>query len=120
LYILDIINGRGSPKVTKSWFHDIANATTATSVCARGAISVVPNFGYQSGWWIPPRGGKIYQLVDDQAFTALGTYDQATYVIPGLNATIVYQSSFPVHHGELFYNRQEFATAIALALALKV
>jgi len=116
LYILDNINGNGGPKVPAGWFHDIAKGSTSTGIRAPGAIDDAPNFGYQTGWWTLPRGADKYQLGDDLAFTALGTYDQAIYVIPGLNTTIAMQSSFPVHYPELFYYGQEFATAVALAL----
>ncbi|KAJ5941543.1 beta-lactamase/transpeptidase-like protein [Penicillium verrucosum] len=116
LYILDNINGKGGPKVPAGWFHNIAKGSTSTGIRAPGAIDIIPSFGYQTGWWTLPRGGDKYQLGDDFAFAALGTYDQAIYVIPGLNATIAMQSSFPVSYPELFYHGQEFATAVALAL----
>ncbi|KAH6691091.1 beta-lactamase/transpeptidase-like protein [Leptodontidium sp. MPI-SDFR-AT-0119] len=117
LFIIDSFRGHGGPKVPRGWFESIAKGSTAKGIRAPGAIDVVPNFGYQTGWWIPPRGSKkVYALGNDGTFTALGTYDQAIYVIPGLNATIVLQSAYPVHSGLLFYYGQEFATAVALAL----
>lgn len=116
MFILDKVNKKGGPRVSSHWFDEIAMATTSTGIRAPGAISVAPNFGYQTGWWTLPRGGDHYQLGDDHAFAALGTYGQAIYIIPGLNVTIGYQSSYPIHYGELFFYGQEFATAIALAL----
>ncbi|KPM39409.1 hypothetical protein AK830_g7140 [Neonectria ditissima] len=116
LFVLDAFDGDGGPAVAKSWFHDISAASTSTGVRAPGAIAVVPNSGYQTGWWTMPRGGKTYQLGDDDGFAALGTYDQTIYVVPGMNTTIVLQSSYPVHHADLFYYGQQFATAASLAL----
>lgn len=46
---------------------------------------LVPEFGYELGWWPPPRGGAEYTLGDDGTFAALGTYNQAVHVVPGAN-----------------------------------
>ncbi|KAI3572715.1 beta-lactamase/transpeptidase-like protein [Fusarium oxysporum f. sp. albedinis] len=116
LFILDAFNGNGGPRVPKRWFQDISAASTSKGIRAPGAIDIVPGFGYQTGWWTTGRGAKKYQLGDDGGFAALGTYDQAVYVIPGINTTIVLQSDYPVHYPDLFYYGQQFATAAGLAL----
>ncbi|CAG9955451.1 unnamed protein product [Clonostachys rosea f. rosea IK726] len=116
LFVLDVFIGRGGPRVPDRWFQDISAASTSTGVRAPGAIDIVPHSGYQTGWWTMPRGGKKYQLGDDGGFAALGTYDQAIYIIPGMNTTIAMQSSYPVHYPDLFWYGQQFATAASLAL----
>ncbi|KAH7111649.1 beta-lactamase/transpeptidase-like protein [Dactylonectria estremocensis] len=116
LFVLDSFNGRGGPRVPAGWFDDISAASTSTGIRAPGHIDAVPNSGYQTGWWTMPRGGKRYQLGDDGGFAALGTYGQAIYIIPGINTTIVMQSSYPIHFPDLFYYGQQFATAASLAL----
>lgn len=117
-FVNDNLKGHGGPKVPEGWFESISKGTTAIGIHGAGNISVVPGFGYQNGWWIPPRssGKGKYLLGDDGAFAALGTYDSAIYVIPGLNTSIAYQANYPVHTGDLFYYGQEMATAIALQL----
>ncbi|KAI8716767.1 Beta-lactamase domain-containing protein [Fusarium sp. LHS14.1] len=119
LFILDNLNGVGGPKVPRGWFNAIAAGSTNTGVRAPGAIAVVPASGYQTGWWTMPRGGKKYQLGDDDGFAALGTYDQAIYVIPKMNMTVALQSSFPVHYPDLFYYGQQFVRSASLALKRK-
>ncbi|EEU43799.1 uncharacterized protein NECHADRAFT_82956 [Fusarium vanettenii 77-13-4] len=119
LFVLDNLNGVGGPKVPRGWFNAIAVGSTSTGVRAPGAIAVVPASGYQTGWWTMPRGGKKYQIGDDDGFAALGTYDQAIYVIPKMNMTVVLQSSFPVHYPDLFYYGQQFVTSASLALKRK-
>lgn len=116
MFILDAFNGNGGPRVPKQWFHDISTASTSKGVRKPGAIDIVPGFGFQSGWWTTTRGGKTYQIGDDGGFATLGTYDQAVYVIPGINTTIVLQSDYPVHYPNLFAFGHQFATAASLAL----
>ncbi|KAJ4111407.1 hypothetical protein BFJ63_vAg14656 [Fusarium oxysporum f. sp. narcissi] len=116
MFILDAFNGNGGPRVPKQWFHDISSASSSKGIRGPGSIDIVPGFGYQTGWWTTPRGAKKYQLGNDGGFAALGTYDQAVYVIPGINTTIVLQSDNPVHYPNLFYFGQQFATAASLAL----
>ncbi|KAK7415933.1 hypothetical protein QQX98_005506 [Neonectria punicea] len=117
LFVLDSFNGSGGPHVLAGWFDDISAASTSTTrIRAPGNIADVPNTGYQTGWWTMPRGGKKYQLGDDGGFAALGTYDQAIYIIPDMNTTIVLQSSNPIHYPDLFYYGQQFTTAASLAL----
>ncbi|KAM0713424.1 hypothetical protein Q7P37_010386 [Cladosporium fusiforme] len=116
LFVLDTFQTHRGPRVLDKWFEDIAGATTATGIRAPGNIDVVPQFGYQAGWWTLPRSNDSYLLGNDRAFAALGTYNQAIYVIPDLDAVVAIQSSYPVHYGDLFVYGQEFVTAVALAL----
>ncbi|KAI1033756.1 hypothetical protein LB503_011098 [Fusarium chuoi] len=116
LFVLDSFNDRGGPAVPNDWFDAISAANTSKGVRAPGAIAVVPAAGYQTGWWTMPRGGKEYQLGDDCGFAALGTYDQAIYVIPKMNMTVALQSSFPLHYPDLFLYGQKFVTAASLDL----
>lgn len=63
-----------------------------------------------------PHSGKKYQLVDNGGFAAPEIYNQAIYIFPDINTTIVMQSSYAIHFPDRFYYGQQFATAANLAL----
>ncbi|KAJ6003993.1 beta-lactamase/transpeptidase-like protein [Penicillium canescens] len=116
LFVLDYFHDIAGPDVPKRWFDNIADATTSTGIRAPGSIKEVPNSGYQTGWWTMPRDEDTYQLGDDRGFAALGTYGQAIYIIPDIDAVIAMQSSYPIHYADLFWYGPEFVTAAAVAV----
>ncbi|KAJ3532294.1 hypothetical protein NM208_g8504 [Fusarium decemcellulare] len=116
-FILDELKTKGQgPKVPAGWFQDISEAKNSTGPRAPGANDIIQTFGYENGWWTPPRGAEGCELGDNGAFAGLGMYGQALYIIPKLDTVIAIQSGFPEHSWDLFARNIQFATTIIKAL----
>ncbi|KAM5343994.1 hypothetical protein ACJ41O_012531 [Fusarium nematophilum] len=117
-FILDAFKSEGQGSaVPAGWFQGISEAKGSTGSRAAGANDIIPNFGYETGWWTPARGSDGGLLRENNVFAALGMYGQAIYVVPKLEAVIAIQSGYPEHSWDLFARNIEFATTIVKALA---
>ncbi|KAF7539242.1 hypothetical protein G7Z17_g12469 [Cylindrodendrum hubeiense] len=116
-FILDGLDTRGKgPAVPADWFRDISQAKNSVGPRAPGANEIVPDFGYESGWWTPPRGHEYHQLGDDGAFAAIGMYGQSIFIVPELKTVVAVQSGYPEASEDLYTRNAEFVAAIIKVL----